>query len=130
MPQHDDPSSPNHGEQEVPTDIDSAAQSIRRLIEEAQAAAQSEIALARACATVITGAIKGISIWGITALLLVFVALLAFAIGALIALAQWTGAVLAALIVPSVLLLIAAIAGLRVRTNARRMSQAVAMLKS
>jgi|CXWL01.1.fsa_nt_gi hypothetical protein len=102
---------------------------IKALIAEAQAAAASESALLRACGVIVATSLKSMSIWGIAALFCAFVGLLAFAIGALIAVAGWTGPVLAMLIVPGALFLIAAIGVLRVRGQLRVMRDAVDVLR-
>ena len=108
----------------------SSVDAIKNLIADAKLAASSEVALVRACATVVLASVKTISIWAVIALLVVFVALLALAIGLMIALAQVTGALLAALIVPGVLLVIAGIAGLIIKGGVKSLQNAIGSLKS
>lgn len=102
---------------------------IKALIAEAQAAAASETALLQACGVIVAASLKAMSLWGIVALFCAFVGLLAFAIGAVIALAQWTGAVTAMLIVPGALLLAAALGAWRARSHLRTLGDAVGKLR-
>lgn len=106
----------------------SAVDAIRLLVGEARAAAASEMELAKACGAIVGASVKVMSIWGVVALITLFVAGLTLAIGLMIALATVTGPWLAALIVPGVLLLVTALAGLRVRSAALRAKAAVARL--
>ena len=108
---------------------DGPVDAIKRLIDEAQAAAASESALLKLCAAIVLSAIKGMSTWAVAALFCGFVGLLAFAVGAVIAVAQWTGPVLAMVIVPSVLFAIAAFGAWRVRAHLRAMRDAVGQLR-
>ncbi|MEQ1510519.1 MAG: phage holin family protein [Sphingopyxis sp.] len=103
---------------------------IKALIAEAQAAAASETALLQACGVIVAASLKAMSLWAIIALFCAFVGLLAFAIGAVIALAQWTGAVAAMLIVPAALFFVAAIGAWRARSHLRMMGDAVGTLRS
>ncbi|MEQ1725913.1 MAG: phage holin family protein [Sphingopyxis sp.] len=102
---------------------------IKALIAEAQAAAASETALLQACGVIVAASLKAMSLWGIVALFCAFVGLLAFAIGAVIALAQWTGAVTAMLIVPGALFLVAALGAWRARSHLRTLGDAVGKLR-
>lgn len=111
-------------------DSSSAADALRLLAGEVRAAASSEMELARACGAIVGTSVKAISIWGVVALITVFIALLALAIGLMIALADVTGPLLAALIVPAVLLCVTAFAGLRIRSAANRAKAAVARLSA
>lgn len=106
-----------------------AVDAIKALIEEAQIAAASETALLRACGVIVTASLKGMALWGVVALLCAFVALLAFALGAVIALAPWTGAVAAMLIVPAILLGVAGLGAWRARANLGSMREAVGQLR-
>ncbi|MEQ1688670.1 MAG: hypothetical protein ABL874_08860 [Sphingopyxis sp.] len=103
---------------------------IRALIAEAQAAAASETALLQACGVIVAASLKAMSLWGIVALFCAFVGLLALAVGAVIALAQWTGAVGAMLIVPGALFGVAAFGAWRVRSHLRNLGDAVETLRS
>lgn len=111
-------------------DGSSPADAIRLLVGEVRAAAASEMELAKACGAIVGASAKSISIWGVVALITLFVAVLTLAIGLMIALATITGPWLAALIVPGVLLCITAIAGLCIRSAAMRAKAAVARLSS
>jgi hypothetical protein len=64
----------------------------------------------------------------VVALITLFVAVLALAIGLMIALASVTGPWLAALIVPAILLCVTGLAALRIRNAANRAKAAVARL--
>lgn len=109
-----------------PADDDSAAQAVRRLIADAQAAAASETALVRLCAALTLQAVKAMSIWGAVAIMFAFVGLLALAIGATVLLAQSLGPWWAIGIVPGSLLLIALLSALRVRARLRGLQRAIA----
>lgn len=104
---------------EVSSPSDSAVETIRHLIDEAKATATSEIALAKACALLAKHSIKRLTMWTTIALSCALVGLLAFAIAAVIAIVQWTGEPLTALAVPALLFVVAILAGLRARHNAR-----------
>ena len=111
-------------------DAGSAVDSLRLLIGEAKAAAASEMELARACGAIVGASAKTISIWGVVALITLFVAVLALAIGVMIALATITGPWWAAVIVPGALLLVTLIAALIIRGAAKRAKAAVARLSA
>ena len=127
---------------EVPAPVDDPAalageihdaapmESIRLLIGEARAAAASELELAKACGTIVGASVKAISIWGVVALITLFVAVLCLAIGLMIALATVTGPWWASAIVPGALLLVTLIAGLRIRSAANHAKAAVARLSA
>ena len=114
---------------EGPVTDDGPMEAIKRLIDEAQAAAASESALLKLCGAVVLSAIKAMSAWGVVALFCGFVGLLTFAVGAVIAVAQWTGAVLAVVIVPGILFAIAGLAAWRVQAHVGKMRDAVAKLR-
>lgn len=120
---------PDAGGFEANIDDLAPVDAIKALIAEAQAAAASESALLRACGVIVVASLKSMSIWGIAALFCGFVGLLAFAIGALIAVAAWTGPVPAMLLVPGILFLIAAIGIMRARSQLRIMRDAVDVLR-
>ena len=128
----DTPPAPLGDPEQLASEIDvaSAGEAVRRLIGEAKLAAASEIELAKACGAVVGASVKAISIWGVIALILLFVAVLCLAMGLMIALATITGPWLASAIVPGVLLLIVAFAGWRIRANAMRAKAAVARLSA
>lgn len=117
---------------EIGLEIDgsSPVEAIRLLVGEVRAAAASEMELAKACGSIVGASVKSISIWGVVALITLFVAVLSLAIGLMIALATVTGPWLAALIVPAVLLCITAVAGLCIRGAAQRAKAAVARLSA
>ena len=113
-------------EQEI--DSSSPADAIRLLVGEVRAAAANEMELAKVCAAIVGNSVKAISIWGVVALITLFVAVLSLAIGLMIALASVTGPWLAALIVPAILLCVTGLAALRIRNAANRAKAAVARL--
>lgn len=115
----------------LPTDAsaDSAAESIRRLIAEAQAAAANEAALLRVVGDIAARSMKGMGLWGIVALLTAFVGLLALAVAGVFAVAAWLGPWWAMLIVPSVLFAVTGIAALLAKGHLDRLKRALAAWK-
>lgn len=108
----------------------SAVETARKLLDDAQTAVRSEFALWSICAAIVSREARAISVWGIVALMAIFVAILVLAIGMMLALTPFTGALGAALIVPAVLLVIAGLAGLRIRHSLAVIRKAVETVQS
>jgi anti-sigma-K factor RskA len=127
-PETPPPVEPDTSDVLASTDAASPVAAVRLLIEE-RTSANQELALARTAFGIVGSEVRDISMWGSIALACAGVALLALAIGLMIALATVTGEWAAALIVPGILLLVALFAALRVRSGTRRVKAAMDMLK-
>jgi hypothetical protein len=128
-PETPPPVEPDTSDVLASTDAASPVAAVRLLIEEVRTSANQELALARTAFGIVGSEVRDISMWGSIALACSGVALLALAIGLMIALATVTGEWAAALIVPGILLLVALFAALRVRSGTRRVKAAMDMLK-
>lgn len=100
------------------------------LRDELRATVNSEITLARTVGKTIVTATQRITIWGMVALLFAFVGLLALAVGLVIALAQHTGALAAALIVGGAWIAIGGFAGWRALRAAKALKRATDLVLS
>lgn len=112
------------------TDAGGPVDAVKATVADIREAAAREIALARAVGAVIGAEAKRASLWGGIALVFAIVGLLTLAVSLTLMLAHITGWVIAALIVPAVLLLIAAIGGWKARGAAMRLSSAMQVMKS
>lgn len=100
------------------------------LRDELRATVSSELTLARTVAKTIVTATQRITLWGMVALLFAFVGLLALAVGLVIALAQYTGALAAALIVAGVWMGIGGFAAWRAFRAAKALKRATDLVLS
>jgi hypothetical protein len=98
---------------------------LRDVMDQASATAKAEITLLKARGDLAKKGVTTISIWGVAALILLAVALLAFAVGMILALATLIGPLLATLVVTAVLLLLAGLAGLRAKSGVSDMQIAL-----
>ena len=106
-------------------DESTAADAVRQLIADAQAAAASETALVRLCAALALQAVRSMSLWAMAALLFAFTGMLALAVGGVVMLVPLVGPWLAILMVPGGLLLMALLSALRVRGQMRALQRAI-----
>jgi hypothetical protein len=101
------------------------SQAITLLFDEARAAVEEEVALAKAFATVAGLTARTVAICAVLAIILALVALMALAVGAMLSLAPLVGMPLATLITSGTLLLIAAIVGVMARRAVMRFKAAM-----
>lgn len=106
-------------------DRPSVTESFHGLVEEGKAAARAEIDLLKTTASVSAGAGARSATWFAVAGVLALVALIALAVGAIIAIATALGPVIATLIVVGILLVGAAIAAVIGRGHAQAVSAAI-----
>jgi hypothetical protein len=106
------------------TDEASPLAAIFALRDELRATVNSEITLARTVAKTIVTATQRITMWGMIALLFAFVGLLALAVGLVIALAEYTGALAAALLVAGLWMAIGGFAAWRAFRAAKALKRA------
>jgi hypothetical protein len=107
---------------------DKPLESVKRLIADARTAAENEIALARACGTVLAASAKAATFWAVTAVMTAFVTLLVVALGAMLVLSVSLGMGAAMAIVVGALLLLLVIAAMKARAAMRMGQQAIAEL--
>lgn len=112
------------------TDAASPLAAVFALRDELRATVSSEITLARTVAKTIVTATQRITLWGMIALLFAFVGLLALAVGLVIALAQYTGALAAALLVAGMWMAIGAFAAWRAFRAAKALKRATDLVLS
>ena len=105
-------------------DTGSLVEQVKELAEDARTAVEAEIAWQSARAGYVGGSVAGIAAWAGFALVSAFIAVLALAFGAILALTPIFGAAFATLIVTGVLLLAALIAALVVRRRVRALRTA------
>lgn len=148
MPAMTEPVAPMGGPHGVPPPVDASAapgavdpalaeaidqasvrEALQGLVDDARATVDSELALWKASGAVAAEGAKTVSLWGVAAVILLFVAVLTLAIGIMIALIPIVGPWLAALIVPAVLLLLTAIAALKARSGVTMVKDMLASLK-
>jgi len=110
-------------------DRPSVAESFHGLVEEGKAAARAEIDLLKTTASVSAGAGARSATWFAVAGVLALVALIALAVGAIIAIATALGPVIATLIVVGILLVCAASAAVIGRGHAQAVSAAISEFK-
>lgn len=111
-----------HGDADAPPLTDVAAQ----LIDDIKATAASEIALLQARAALAGDGVRRAAMWGAIAGGMLLTAFLTIVFGAILALTPYIGAVLATIIVGSILLAAAAVAGWRARSGANDIRAAFA----
>ena len=97
------------------TDAATPIDALRLLKAQAQAALAAELDLLRTIAQTMAVAAQRVTLWGVTAILFAFVGLLALAVGLTIALASYTGPLIAALVIGGALMGFGLFAGLRAR---------------
>lgn len=112
------------------TDAASPLAAVFALRDELRATVSSEIALARTVASTIVTATQRITMWGMIALLFAFVGLLALAVGLVLALAEHTGALAAALLVAGMWMAIGSFAGWRAFRAAKALKRATDLMLS
>jgi uncharacterized membrane protein len=112
-------------ERPAPDDVGPAT-AVSLLIDEARAAVDEELALAKAFAAAAGVTARTVVIFGVLAVLLLLVALMALAVGLMLSLVPVTGMLGATAIVVGLLLIASAIAGWLVRRAIRRFQAAVA----
>lgn len=105
-------------------DAGSLADQLKDLANDTRTAVEAEFAWQGVRAAFVAGRLSSIALWAAIALTCVFVALLALAFGAILALTPLIGAFLATLSVTGALLLTALIAGLVARRRMRRLKAA------
>jgi uncharacterized membrane protein (DUF485 family) len=120
-----DSSLPSDGE----ADADSLIGRVKDLADDARTAAEAEIAWQSARAGFVGKRAAFIAAWSGFALVCAFVAVLALAFGAILALTPLIGAILATAVVTGVLLLAAVIAGLIARNRVRQLKAAAFPVK-
>ena len=108
---------------------DSLIGRVKDLVDDARTAAEAEIAWQSARAGFVGRRAAFIAAWGGFALVCAFVAVLALAFGAILALTPLIGAILATAVVTGVLLLAAVIAGLIARSRVRQLKAAAFPIK-
>lgn len=99
----------------------SLIQDVRLLLGEARNFAQAEVAYQKTRAAYAGAETRSIAILGVGAAVLVFFALMALVVGAVIAFGTLIGPWLAMIAVPAAILVVAVIMGLSARGKARRM---------
>ncbi|WP_313439294.1 phage holin family protein [Novosphingobium sp.] len=99
----------------------SLIEDVRLLAGEARAYAQAELAYQKARAAYAGAETRNIAILGVSAAVLVFFAVMALALGAVIAVGTLIGPWLSMIAVPVAILVVAAILGLSARGKVRRM---------
>ena len=110
-------------EAEAGGNTDSLIDQVKDLAEDARTAVEAEIAWQSARAGYVGGKVAGIAAWAGFALVCAFIAVLALAFGAMLAITPIIGAALATVVVTGVLLLAAIIAGLVVRSRVGRLKE-------
>ena len=97
---------------------------VRDLADDVRTAVEAELAWQSARASVVGRRLVGIAVWAAIGGTCIFIAVLALAFGAILALTPAIGATLATLAVTGALLLVALIAGLMARSRAARLKKA------
>jgi len=112
------------GEELPDSDPGSLVEDLRRLGEDGRTYFEAELAFQKARAGYTAERGKAVALHGALALALVFFALMALVLGAVLVLAERVGPLAATALVVTVLLLGAALSGLIVRRNLRRIREA------
>lgn len=112
------------------TDDASPVDALHLLIEEARTSVGKEFQLFGAAAAIVASATRRMSIWAVGALLFAFVGLLMLGVGLMLALADRTDMLTAALVTPGLFLLAGGLAWLRARSIGRTLKQDIADIAS
>lgn len=106
----------------APQDEDlSLVEDVRLLIGEARTFAQAEVAYQKTRAAYVGAQTKAIAVLGLGAAVLVVFAVMALVLGAVIAVGTLIGPWLAMIVVPLVILIVAAVMGISARNRSKRM---------